>query len=69
MRRLQFDTMERRTVLSITIAALGDSLTDEYQFYAPYRTAAENWPEILSNLRPTQVDLGPFTASGRASLS
>ncbi len=64
-RRLQFDTMETRTVLSITIAALGDSLTDEYQFYAPYRTAAENWPEILSNLRPTQVDLGPFTASGR----
>jgi len=51
-------------MLSITIAALGDSLTDEYQFYAPYRTAAENWPEIISTLRPTQVDLGAVSATG-----
>jgi hypothetical protein len=51
-------------MLSITIAALGDSLTDEYQFYAPYRTAAVNWPDILSMLRPTQVDMGAYSATG-----
>jgi len=51
-------------MLSIAIAALGDSLTDEYEFYAPYRTAAENWPEIISNLRPSQVSLGTFSATG-----
>jgi hypothetical protein len=63
-RRLAFDSLEERTLLSITIAALGDSLSDEYQFYAPYRTAAENWPEIISALRPTQADLGAFSATG-----
>lgn len=62
-RALVFDFLEERTMLSITIAALGDSLTDEYQFYAPYRTAAENWPEILSNLRPSQVDFGAFSST------
>ncbi len=63
-RRLSFDALEDRTMLSITIAALGDSLTDEYQFYAPYRTAADNWPEIISTLRPSQVNFGAFSASG-----
>jgi hypothetical protein len=51
-------------MLSITIAALGDSATDEYQFYAPYRTAAVNWPDIVSMLRPTQVDFGAYSATG-----
>jgi hypothetical protein len=51
-------------MLSITIAALGDSLSDEYQFYAPYRSAAANWPMILSALRPNQVDFGAFSATG-----
>jgi lysophospholipase L1-like esterase len=64
-RPLQFDAMEQRTMLSITIAALGDSLTDEYQFYAPYETAADNWPEILANLRSSQVSLGAFTTSSQ----
>lgn len=64
-RQLQYDAMEARTMLSITIAALGDSLTDEYEFYAPYETAAENWPEILSNLRSSQVSLGAFTTSSQ----
>jgi hypothetical protein len=57
--------MEERTMLSITIAALGDSLSDEYQFYAPYLTAAQNWPEILSSLRPSQVSLGAFSTAGQ----
>jgi hypothetical protein len=51
-------------MLSITIAALGDSLSDEYQFYAPDRTAAVNWPDIISTLRPNQVDLGAYSATG-----
>ena len=29
----------------------------------PDRTAAENWPEIISNLRPSQVDFGAFSAT------
>jgi len=57
--------MEERTMLSITIAALGDSLTDEYQFYAPYLTAAENWPEIIANLRPNRANFGAFSTSSR----
>jgi lysophospholipase L1-like esterase len=57
--------MEARTMLSITVAALGDSLTDEYQFYAPDETAAQNWPEILSSLRSSQVSLGAFTTSSQ----
>ncbi len=60
--------MEERTLLAtgpIRIGSLGDSLTDEYQFYAPYRTAAQNWPEILSALRPTQVSFGAFSTTTR----
>ena len=64
-KRLSFDSLEERTMLSITIAALGDSVTDEYQFYAPYRTAAMNWPEIISTLRPTQVSSGAFLGDWR----
>jgi hypothetical protein len=63
-KRLGFDSLEERTMLSITVAALGDSVTDEYQFYAPYRTAAVNWPDIISTLRPTQVDFGTYSATG-----
>ncbi len=64
-RRLELETLEERQMLSITIAALGDSLTDEYQFYAPYRTAALNWPEILGALRSSQINMGSFTPSTR----
>ena len=64
-RALQFESMEERTMLSITVAALGDSFTDEYQFSAPCLTAAENWPEIIANLRPIQADFGAFTTSSR----
>jgi hypothetical protein len=60
--------MEERTLLSqapIRIGSLGDSVSDEYQFYAPYRTAAANWVEILSALRPTQVTFGAFSTTTR----
>jgi hypothetical protein len=60
--------MEERTLLSaapIRIGSLGDSLTDEYQFYAPDRTAAQNWVEILSALRPSQLTFGAFSTTTR----
>ena len=33
------------------IGILGDSYSDEYQFYAPHRSAARNWVEILATAR------------------
>lgn len=61
------ESFEARTLLStsgpLRIATLGDSLTDEYQFYGPDRPAARNWVETLSALRASQVDFGPFTAA------
>jgi lysophospholipase L1-like esterase len=73
-RRPGFDALEARTMLTgapLKIASLGDSLTDEYEFYPPNRTAAQNWVEILSNLRggengfPGQVDFGAFSSTSR----
>ena len=65
---LEFEQMEERTLLAaspIRIGSLGDSLTDEYQFYAPDRTAAQNWVEILSSLRSSQVTFGDFSTTTR----
>jgi lysophospholipase L1-like esterase len=65
---LELEQMEKRTLLSvgpIRIGSLGDSLTDEYQFYAPDRPTAANWVEILSALRPTQVTFGAFSTTTR----
>src|SRR3954467_2966304 len=45
------------------IGVLGDSYSDEYQFYPPDRTTARNWVEILSELRG--LDFGPFSTSSR----
>jgi hypothetical protein len=45
------------------VGAMGDSYTDEYQFYAPDRYAARNWVEILHATRG--VAFGPFTAANR----
>src|SRR4051795_2435806 len=46
-----------------TIGVLGDSYSDEYQFYPPDRTTARNWVEILSELRG--LDFGPFSTLSR----
>jgi hypothetical protein len=65
---VQLETLEQRTMLAaspLRIGALGDSLTDEYQFYAPDRTAAQNWVEILSTLRASQVTFGDFSTTTR----
>ena len=62
------EAMEDRTLLAtspIRIGSLGDSLTDEYQFYPPDRTAAQNWVEILSTLLPSQVSFGAFSTTSR----
>ena len=45
----------------IGIGVLGDSYSDEYQFYAPHRASARNWVEILAKTR--SVDFGGFRAS------
>jgi hypothetical protein len=43
---------------------IGDSYSDEYQFYAPDRSTARNWVEILAATR--KLDFGPFSIAPRA---
>jgi phospholipase/lecithinase/hemolysin len=43
------------------IGVLGDSYSDEYQFYAPHRASARNWVEILAQVR--SVNFGDFRTS------
>jgi phospholipase/lecithinase/hemolysin len=45
------------------IGILGDSYSDEYQFYPPDRTKARNWVEILAALRG--LDFGAFSLASR----
>src|SRR4051812_9479144 len=45
------------------IGVLGDSYSDEYQFYPPDRSTARNWVEILAATRG--LDFGAFSAAGR----
>ena len=45
------------------IGVLGDSYSDEYQFYPPDRSKARNWVEILASTR--DLDFGPFSADDR----
>ena len=45
------------------IGVLGDSYSDEYQFYPPDRTTARNWVEILAATRG--LDFGPYAAASR----
>jgi hypothetical protein len=70
------ETLEERVVLSHAspnisntpmafgpVGTLGDSYTDEYQFYPPDRTFARNWVEILHATRV--VTFGPFSLKSR----
>jgi phospholipase/lecithinase/hemolysin len=41
------------------VGVLGDSYSDEYQFYPPDRATARNWVEILAATRG--LDFGPYT--------
>lgn len=45
------------------VGTLGDSYTDEYQFYPPDRSVARNWVEMLHSLRG--VSFGKFTTQSR----
>jgi hypothetical protein len=52
-----------RDDLGVGIGVLGDSYSDEYQFYPPHRSTARNWVEILAATR--RLNFGPFSASSR----
>jgi phospholipase/lecithinase/hemolysin len=45
------------------IGVLGDSYSDEYQFYPPHRTTARNWVEILAERRG--LNFGELTYQSR----
>src|SRR4051812_15397706 len=45
------------------IGVLGDSYSDEYQFYPPDRSTARNWVEILATTRG--LDFGQFAPASR----
>jgi len=45
------------------IGVLGDSYSDEYQYYPPHRSTARNWVEILATIRG--LNLGRFSTRSR----
>jgi lysophospholipase L1-like esterase len=45
------------------IGVLGDSYSDEYQFYPPHRSSALNWIEILATTR--RLNFGEFSGASR----
>src|SRR5437764_3970064 len=45
------------------IGVLGDSYSDEYQFYPPDRSTARNWVEILANARG--LNFGRYSVESR----
>src|SRR3954467_5173300 len=46
-----------------SIGVLGDSYSDEYQFYPPDRSTAQNWVEILARARG--LNFGRYSAYSR----
>jgi len=48
---------------SRSVGALGDSFTDEYEFYPPDRSRARNWVEILSATH--RLNFGRFSTISR----
>ena len=59
------EALEPRVVLShlARFGAVGDSLTDEYRFYAPDRSRARNWVETLAGAR--KADFGTYSTRDR----
>jgi hypothetical protein len=60
------ESLEARVVPSKglgPIVALGDSTTDEYQFYPPFKTHARNWVETLAYTE--KANLGAFSRVSR----
>jgi hypothetical protein len=64
-RATSWESLEDRVVLNAhpatagLVGALGDSYTDEYQFYPTARTHARNWVEILAFTQ--KADFGPIS--------
>src|SRR4051794_15479821 len=56
-------SLSARAALPVAIGVLGDSYSDEYEFYPPDRSTARNWVEILSATRG--LDFGPYSTVGR----
>jgi hypothetical protein len=64
--RAAMERLEDRVVMSKSlgiVGTLGDSYTDEYQFYPPFQTHARNWVEILSFTG--KADFGPLSKVSR----
>jgi phospholipase/lecithinase/hemolysin len=62
------ERLDCRRLLSTTtvgIGCLGDSYTDEYEFYPPDRSTARNWVEQLAKDR--DLNFGAFTTGDRGS--
>src|SRR3954447_13621579 len=60
----RFESLEGRVLMSHGpgidgIGVLGDSYSDEYQFYAPDRSTAQNWVEQLA--QDSNVSFGSFS--------
>jgi lysophospholipase L1-like esterase len=49
----------------VGVGVLGDSYSDEYQFYPPDRSQARNWVEILAEARG--LDFGPLSLASRGT--
>jgi hypothetical protein len=64
--RAAMEPLEDRVVMSKSlgvVGTLGDSYTDEYQFYPRYQTHARNWVEILSYTG--KANFGPLSNVSR----
>jgi phospholipase/lecithinase/hemolysin len=63
---MHVELLEKRQLMSASVegvGALGDSYTDEYRFYAPDRSTAQNYVEQLAEDR--RLDFGRFTDEPR----
>ncbi len=66
LRRLELESLEGRVVLSKglgIVGVLGDSYSDEYQFYPPDQTHARGWVEILAYTK--KANFGPLQYASR----
>jgi len=63
---MHVELLEKRQLMAASVegvGALGDSYTDEYRFYAPDRSTAQNYIEQLADAR--RLDFGRFTDQPR----
>jgi phospholipase/lecithinase/hemolysin len=58
------DPLARSSILD-GVGVIGDSISDEYRYYAPDRASARNWVEILAETRDFSFGGPPIGAEGR----